>query len=296
MPHLSDFPVSPPSRRGIRRPLAVVFTVGLIGLIGATHPPLEKSARPLLPPPPDHGSLTQLLERVVRVPWVDYARLREERAALDQYLSRLEQTDPSLLEAAPASVQLAFWINAYNACMLRRVVDHYPIQRGGAGLFGSVRNRVAGYPDNSVWQIREVFTEPHCGVAGKMRSQDEIEHQIIRPRFPEPRIHFAVNCAAVSCPVLWPEAYEGETLDAQLDRAVRHLIQNPAHFRLEGERPATLTLNKVLDWYADDFGGAEGLKAFFAAYLQGSARARVAEPQTQIRYFEYDWTLNDVRR
>jgi hypothetical protein len=245
---------------------------------------------------PDHEIFSRTLARVVRGPLVDYALLKEERGELDRYVEELRGTDPTLLGRASREEQLAFWINAYNACMLRLVVDHYPIEAGGVGLFGAVRNRVAGYPDNSVWQIRDVFTRAHCPVAGQDRSQDEIEHEIIRPRFQEPRIHFAVNCAAVSCPILWPEAYTGEALDAQLDRAVRNLIRNPAHFRLEGSDPATLTLNKVLEWYAEDFGGVEGLKAFFAPYLQGSARERVTRRDTRIRFFDYDWTLNDVRR
>jgi hypothetical protein len=245
---------------------------------------------------PDHDAFTRVLERVVQIPKVDYALLKEERAGLDRYVDALSRTDPAVLEAASREEQLAFWINAYNACMLRLVVDHYPIEAGGVGLFGAVRNRVAGYPDNSVWQIRDVFGRAHCPVAGKDRSQDEIEHEIIRPRFQEPRIHFAVNCAAVSCPVLWPDAYTAEALDAQLDRAVRHLIRNPDHFLLEGRSPATLTVNKVLDWYSEDFNGHEGLKTFFADYLQGSARERVLAPTTRVRFFEYDWTLNDVQR
>jgi hypothetical protein len=75
-----------------------------------------------------------------------------------------------------------------------------------------------------VWQIPDVFSRKHCRIAGAERSQGEIEHEIIRP-MGDPRIHFAVNCAARSCPPIWPEAYTGEELDAQLDRAVSHLSQ-----------------------------------------------------------------------
>jgi hypothetical protein len=246
--------------------------------------------------PPSHEEFSRILERVVRFPSVDYALLKEERPALERYVAGLGQTDPRALDSAPREVQLAFWINAYNACMLRLVADHYPIEGGGVGLFGFIRNRVAGYPDNSVWQIRDVFTRAHCPVAGRARSQDEIEHEIIRPRFQEPRIHFAVNCAAVSCPPLWPDAYTPAELDRQQDRAVLHLMESPEHFRLEGENPATLTLNKVLDWYSEDFGGPEGLREFFAGYLEGEARERVLRSDTRVRFFEYDWTLNDVPR
>jgi hypothetical protein len=245
---------------------------------------------------PSHAPFTAVLDDVVRMPHVDYKRLQDRRDDLDRYLTSLADTPISTLEASSRDEQLAFWINAYNACMLKIVIDHYPIKAGGVGLFGSLRNRVAGYPDNSVWQIRDVFTRDHCRIAGAPRSQDEIEHEIIRPRFDEPRIHFAVNCAAVSCPVLWPIAYEPDTLDEQLDRAVRHLMANNSHFRIEPGSPATLRLNKVLDWYAEDFGGSDGLKTFFANYLTGEEREVVTRPDTRVAFFDYDWTLNDIAR
>jgi hypothetical protein len=248
---------------------------------------------------PDHSAFTEVLARVVRVPWVDYAALVEQRAALDRYLGTLAGTDRAALDRASEAEQLAFWINAYNACMLRLVADHYPIARQRVGLFQRARIAVAGYPANSVWQIRDVFSGKHCRVAGADRSQDEIEHEIIRPTFDEPRIHFAVNCAALSCPVLWPEAYTGDRLEEQLERAVRGLVSSPAHFRLEpasGSTPATLRLNRVLDWYVDDFGGTEGLRAFLLPYLEGRTLETVRDPATPIAYFDYDWTLNDVPR
>jgi len=245
---------------------------------------------------PDHDPFSLVLAEVVQGARVDYARLKANRRGLDRYLASLAATTPAGLAAASKNAQLAFWINAYNACMLRLVVDHYPIRRGGAGVFGGIRNRLAGYPDNSPWQIRNVFTRKHCEIAGELRSQDDIEHAIIRPTFQEPRIHFAVNCAALSCPVLWPEAYTAGPLDEQLDRAVRHLMADPEHFSLQGGPPATLTLNRVLDWYSGDFGGEEGLKRFFARYLDGSQRALVESPGTRVEFFEYDWTLNDVER
>jgi hypothetical protein len=247
---------------------------------------------------PDHAAFDALLKRVVQMPGVDYAALKAGRAELDAYISELGRTAESTLAASSRNAQLAFWINAYNACMLKRVVDNYPIRPGGAGLFGGLRNRAAGYPDNSVWQIRQVFTAPHCTVAGAERSQDEIEHEIIRPRFGDPRIHFAVNCAARSCPLLWPEAFTEARLDEQLDRAVTTLMGNRAHFRLDapsGAGPAVLTLNKVLDWYKEDFGGVDGLRAFFAGYVDGTPRVWLQNASTQVRFFEYDWTLNDVR-
>ncbi|MEX0979493.1 MAG: VTT domain-containing protein [Gemmatimonadota bacterium] len=242
---------------------------------------------------PDHAALTALLGEVVRGPRVDYALLAERRSALDRYVLALSRTGSEALAASPDPVRLAFWINAYNACMLMRVADNYPIRRGGAGLLGTLRNIAAGRPANSVWQIRDVFTGTFCPVAGEERSLDGIEHEIIRPTFGEPRIHFAVNCAARSCPPLAAEAYTPDALDAQLDAAVRGLLANEEHFRIERNGTAVVRLNRVLDWYGDDFGGEAGLRAFLAEYLEGEARAALLDPATRIEYFEYDWTLND---
>jgi hypothetical protein len=279
----------------LRPLLAVLLGVGLLfaGLFsGGVSSAPEPAARDV----PGHEAFTRVLDRVVQMPRVDYAALESDREDLDHYLEALAQTSEADLEASSRDTQLAFWINAYNACMLKLVIDHYPIEPGGTGLFGAIRNRVAGYPDNSVWQIRDVFTRDHCRVAGEDRSQDEIEHEIIRPRFDEPRIHFAVNCAALSCPPLWPMAYTPDQLDAQLDRAVRHLMAGEEHFRIEDGPPPTLRLNRVLDWYSEDFGGTDGLKTFFGDYLSGDRRDRVLDPDTRVEFFEYDWTLNDTRR
>jgi len=274
------------------RPI-LLATILLAGILPPVVGVAQTSATPALP---DHAPFSAILEQVVEGPLVDYARLTELRRELDRYIGSLGATRLATLEAAPRDDQLAFWINAYNACMLKVVVDHYPIQTGGVGLLGSIRNRLAGYPSNSVWQIRDVFSRDHCPVAGEFRSQDEIEHEIIRPVFEEPRIHFAVNCAARSCPVLWPEAYVGDRLDEQLDRAVRELMRNPAHYRIEPGDPATLRLNKVLDWYQEDFGGVPGVREFFVDYEGQANRSLLTNPSTRVEFFDYDWTLNDLPR
>lgn len=241
----------------------------------------------------DHADFTRILEDVVQAPRVDYAALQDRRADLATYLDQLAGTDPAALGSASDEVQLAFWINAYNACMLDRVSANYPIRKN-AGLVGSIRNAFADRPDNSVWQIRDVFTGPFCDVAGATRSLDQIEHEIIRPTWGEPRIHFAVNCAALSCPPLAAEAYVPERLDDQLDRAVRGLVANPEHFLIDRSGAGSLTLNRVLDWYGDDFGGRNGLLDFFARYVSQEDAEVLRRPSLDVRFFEYDWTLNDL--
>ncbi|MFQ5538096.1 MAG: DUF547 domain-containing protein, partial [Gemmatimonadota bacterium] len=240
---------------------------------------------------PDPATFTAVLSEVVTPEGVRYTLLKRRRAGLDRYLELLARTPAGAVEKASKNERLAFWINAYNACMLRLVVDHYPIRRN-RGLLSRLKNTVADRPANSVWQIEDVFTRPHCSVAGALRSQDEIEHQIIRP-MGDPRIHFAVNCAARSCPPLWPEAYAGPRLDAQLDRAVRALVRDPRHFRGDPARKV-VRLNKVMDWFKEDFGGEEGLRTFLAPYAPPPAAALLRDPATRIEFFDYDWTLNDV--
>jgi uncharacterized membrane protein YdjX (TVP38/TMEM64 family) len=277
-------------RLGLRVPgahtaalFAVLASAGLPA--GALLPTANLDAQEM----PTHEAFTSVLGQVVRENGVDYALLVEQRAELDAYLATLATIDRAVVDAAERDVRLAFWINAYNACMLRLVSDHYPIQKAG-GLVSRLKNSIAGRPANSVWQIPEVFTAAHCRVAGEERSQDDIEHAIIRP-MGEPRIHFAVNCAAISCPVLWPDAYEASTLNSQLDRAVAALVADEQHFRVE---ESSVRMNKVLDWFKDDFGGEEGLRDFFSGYLTPEAAAILVDPATTIDFFEYDWTLNDA--
>ena len=242
---------------------------------------------------PDHNGFTDVLAPVVVGSQVDYAKLAADDAGLRAYLDRLATTDIAAVTGASQDEQLAFWINSYNACMLKRVIEHYPIKK--AGGFHGLKNRAAGRPANSVWQIQDVFTGDHCVVAGEERSQDEIEHEIIRP-MGDARIHLAVNCAAWSCPPLIDRAYLPETLQEQLDERVRSFMADAEHFDVttEGDR-ATVRVNKVLDWFKEDFGGNnEGVKAFFVEFADGHYREALLDPETKVEFFDYDWTLNDI--
>jgi uncharacterized membrane protein YdjX (TVP38/TMEM64 family) len=242
---------------------------------------------------PRHDAFSEVLSNVVEPPLVDYGRLQASREGLDRYLATLAATDGAALSGASRDAQLAFWLNAYNACMLRLVVDHYPIRKN-EGFFDRLKNTFADRPDNSVWQIADVFTGEHCTIAGEPRSQDEIEHEIIRP-MGDPRIHFAVNCAARGCPPLRAEAYTSDALDAQLDDNVRRFMRDPGHFELDREA-GRMKLNRVLEWFGDDFGGGDGLRVFFSGYLEDDLRDFVLDTSTKIEFLDYDWVLNDVVR
>ena len=265
---------------------AVVPLTGL-GLLGTTA---AASAQQI----PDHGEFTEVVAAVAVESRVDYAKLAGDDAGLRSYLAKLATTDIAAVTNGSHEDRLAFWINAYNACMLKRVIEHYPIKK--AGGFHGIKNRAAGRPENSVWQIKDVFTGDHCAVAGKERSQDEIEHEIIRP-MGDPRIHLAVNCAAISCPPLIARAYLGETVEEQLRDRVRSFMMDPAHFDVttEGDK-RIVRVNKVLDWFKEDFGDKDGIRAFFAEYADGLYREALQDPDTELKFYDYDWTLNDILR
>jgi hypothetical protein len=240
---------------------------------------------------PDHAGFTEVLGSYVRDGLVDYAALQASRDGLDAYLEEMAVTDAAVLGAASRDAQLAFWINAYNACALRLVVDHYPIRKAGFPV--SLVRSLQGVPANSIRQISDTWSRQFCEVAGTARSLDEIEHEIIRP-MGQPRIHFAVNCASRSCPVLAPQAYTEEGLDEQLDAAVRRFVASERNYRLHREGDPTLWLNKVLDWYKDDFGGSEGVVTLLLRYVSPEDAEYIRERSPRVEFLEYDWTLNDT--
>jgi len=130
-------------------------------------------------------------------------------------------------------------------------------------------------------------------VGRKELSLDNIEHDILRKVWDDPRVHYAVNCASVGCPNLAREAYRGETLDAQLDAAARAYITSPRGISIEGGR---VTASKIYSWYDEDFGNSEaGVIKHVSQYAEGEAASRLSG-LSSIDDYEYDWSLNDVRR
>ncbi|MFQ5704508.1 MAG: DUF547 domain-containing protein [Gemmatimonadales bacterium] len=240
---------------------------------------------------PDHAAFEAVLQQHVHGKLFDYGAVAKDSAGLTDYLLQLANTDPGVLEAAGRQQQLAFWINAYNACTVKLVVDHYPIRKGG--LAASLVNSVKGVPANSIRQIPNTWSDKFCNVAGTARSLDEIEHEILRP-MGDPRIHFAVNCASRSCPVLSSHAYTAKRLDDQLDDAVRRFVADSMQYRLNRKKSA-LEVNRILDWYKDDFGGTEGVIRFLLYYIPDADVQFIrTHPKIEVRYNRYDWTLNDT--
>jgi hypothetical protein len=248
---------------------------------------------------PTHASLDGLLRRHVENGRVDYAALVEEARTLRTYLDSLEAVDPAELAGWPRADQLAFWIDAYNAFVLMSVVQHYPLSRHTfVGL---------AFPANSIWQVPDVWNDKRWRAAGRRVSLDMIEHEIIRPAFREPRIHFALVCAARSCPNLRSEAYRGDRLDSQLEDQARHFLANPDKGLLLDREHAKALVSKIFDWYGVDFAPRprpvshndieRSILQFISNHSADAATGTfLLSGTTHLGYLAYDWTLNDRRQ
>ena len=232
----------------------------------------------------DHQRFDRVLRRFVDAEGdVDYAGLAARAdSLLRPYLRRLAGADLSALDR---DARLAFWINAYNAYTLQLIVDHYPVENIWAVTPGPAEPK-----DDSPFAL-EVGR-----VADTLRTLDEIEHEIIRERFDEPRIHFALVCAAKSCPRLRREAYTGARLEAQLEAQTRAFLHDDSKNRIPAG-PGRIALSRILKWYGGDFGaGPADLQRYIAPYFDGRVRERLAAADYEVTFRPYDWALNDQGR
>lgn len=225
---------------------------------------------------------------------VDYARLTANRAAFDRVVAAFGAVTGQDEAGWPRARQMAYWINAYNLFTLQAIIDHYPIR-------GSWLSR---YPKNSIRQIDGVWTDLTWSAGGRRLTLDDIEHRLLRPRFEDPRVHFAINCGSIGCPPLASEPYRADRLDAQLDRAAVRYLTAPAGLVVAG---TTLRLSSIFKWYGSDFdamfsprgpdgrrGTDRALLGVVATYGPEPARTLATRPATRLAYLDYDWTLNDT--
>lgn len=204
---------------------------------------------------------------------VDYARWQGEAdSTLKDWLQQLSTVEVPELNR---SQQLAFWLNLYNALVIDQVLAVYPID--------SIRPTLLGLPN---WlAFLRFFQRPVYRLGTRDYSLNDIEHGTIRAQFREPRIHFALVCAAIGCPLLRNQAYQPDQVDAQLEDDARRFIRNSEKVRYEAP---VLYCSKIFQWYQKDFGGTTaGIVQFVQPYLN----AELSE-STAVRYLPYDWRLN----
>ena len=236
-----------------------------------------------------HDAWDSLLREHVRDGRVDYKALAAKRSELRSYLATLEGTTPSRLESRSRDERLAFWINAYNAYTIRLVLDHYPID--GIWSITPLWKRPLGGPF-AIDFIPLGHLAP--GVGGAEISLGEVEHEILRKRFDEPRIHFAIVCASKGCPILQDRAYTGAEIDGQLDRASTDFLGDPARNRYEPDRNR-LAVSPIFKWFSKDFQPGGGPAGFMGRYGPEAARRALRDSETSpsVTYTSYDWTLNE---
>ncbi len=252
-----------------------------------------------------HAAWTALLTKNVvlidggKASQVRYAEFAKERAQLRAYLASLSKVTEAEFAGWSKPQQMAFLINAYNAFTVEKILTRYPDLKS-IWDFGNI---IFGNP----------FKDRFFTLLGKPAHLDRIEHETLRVKgvYDEPRVHYAVNCASISCPMLREEAYVAERLDAQLEEQARRFLGDRSRNRFNPAARA-LEVSKIFDWFSPDwesgyrgFAGAtppiQSRAAYFARYAKLLADAPadqklVEEGKAPIRFLEYDWSLNDVVR
>lgn len=230
-----------------------------------------------------HAAFDTLLARrarnsrdgVVRVDYAGWKASTADRAALKAYIASLSRVAPLTLNRPE---QFAFWANLYNAVTIDVVLDAYPVR--------SIRDIRSGLTPGP-WK-RKVAT-----VGGVELSLDDMEHNILRKGWSDPRVHYAVNCASISCPNLPLRALRGATLGPALEAAARAYVNSARAVTFDGD---VLVVSSIYDWYAADFGGTDArVIAHLARYANEPLKARL-QAATRIGRDTYDWSLNAISR
>lgn len=222
---------------------------------------------------PSHVIFSQLLRKHVVGDAFNYKGLIQDSVKLGQYLSTISKNAPS--QSWSKEEKLAYWINAYNAFTLKLIIDNYPVE-SITDLHPAVHIPLL----NTVWH-KKFFT-----IGGKSTSLDEIEHKILRKEFEEPRIHFAINCASISCPPLRNEAFDPSQLENQLEEQAQNFINDSERNQISATNPQ---VSKIFSWFSGDFKEGQTIIEFLNRYAEIEI-----SPDADIDYLKYDWRLNDV--
>ncbi|PKL89678.1 MAG: DUF547 domain-containing protein [Ignavibacteriae bacterium HGW-Ignavibacteriae-2] len=231
-----------------------------------------------------HKLFSSVLQDCVFNGLVDYDKLKND-VRLDAYLHQLNKTNP---ETLTREEQLSFWINAYNSFTLKAIVDNYPVKsindlHTGGLILGSLLK-------TTIWD------DDFITINSNRYSLNDIEHNILREIFEEPRIHFAIVCASISCPPLRNEAFEANIINEQLnDQAI--LFLNDASRNFFDLKERTAHLSKIFDWFDEDFGDSDKkVMLYISKFLPDAIKKSILrEPQNwNIKYKSYNWNLNKI--
>ncbi len=193
---------------------------------------------------------------------VDYTYIKKNPAHLNSLLKEIANA-PVL----QGDDEKAFLINVYNVFVIKGIIDHYPVE-GPLAIDG-------------------FFEKKRFNLRGTSVSLNQLEKEILAKQFPDPRLHFALVCAAKGCPKLASFSYNGKGLDEQLEAQTRSVINDPDFIRISGSQ---LTVSKIFEWYAEDFGGSSKIVPFIQKYHRTKVKFN-----PKFAYYEYDWSLNELK-
>ncbi|MDW3197449.1 MAG: DUF547 domain-containing protein [Cytophagales bacterium] len=205
---------------------------------------------------------------------VSYRGFEKDREQLDQYLDLLTDNPPNDQHWTEPE-KLAYWINLYNAFTIDLILDHYPVES-----IKDIGAKVQVPFVNTPWDIK--FIE----IAGEKYDLNNIEHNILRKIFEEPRIHFAINCASMSCPKLRAEAFKASKLEEQLQEQAVEFLNDPARNLIS---PDKAEVSKIFQWFSGDFTKSGSLREFLNQYVQ----QKILE-EADIDYMDYEWSINET--
>ncbi len=218
---------------------------------------------------------------------VDYTGFLAERVVLQQVLAEWTAVTPAGFAAFSREQQMAFLINVYNGFTIELILSAYPKLKSIKDLGSLIQ---------SPWKKR------FFSLLGEPRHLDWIEHEQLRPRYNDPRVHAAVNCASIGCPALRPEAFTAARLGAQLDDGMLRFMADRSRNRFADGR---LQVSMIFKWFREDFeqghqgfAKLEDVMVRYADVLSGipAERDKIRSRQAAITFLEYDWSLNDLRR
>lgn len=223
--------------------------------------------------PINHAAFDSLLRKHVNKDgFVNYEGFIKDSVAFNKYLDLLSKNHPNE-KTWSRNEQMAYWINAYNAFTIKLICNYYPVN--------SIKDIKKGIPlVSDTWAIDFIKIE------GKTYNLNNIEHGILRPKYDDPRIHFAVNCASKSCPKLLAEAFTADKLDAQLDAAGKEFINDGVRNKITSSKKGNVS--KLFTWFAGDFKKKDpSVIAFLNRYSTTKLDANA-----DLNYMDYDWSLN----
>lgn len=209
----------------------------------------------------------------------NYKMLKKDAVLFEKYLKELSDVSKKEYQGFSQKEKLAFLINAYNAFTLKIIVKNYPVD--------SIKD-IGSFLTNT-WKIK------FFKLLGEETYLDKIEHEIIRKDFNEPRIHFAVNCASIGCPSLYPKAFVASKLNQQLDDSAKNFILNTKKNRIENNE---LKLSKIFKWYGSDFDKTYGsFYAYIAPIITSDKglQKKIQAKNLDTEYLDYDWNLNEIK-